>query len=233
MKVLLFLISSFISLNAQISGKPIYIDLTCLENTKIDVGFITIGKLNDSLLLKYELKKEFPLVKQDTIILTNLEKDSIKYISSVNNEVNFYYSRNKYYVSQLEKKCSKMYIYIYTGNEKLVYNDPRMNENEKKELIERGFSFSELKQYSQEIQGFTIDNLKFKKGTYLINIFNSKDSINQKISSGEQAFDKANREMIIKISSKSYSPDDLEKYYKDKSLKRPKAIEELLSVFED
>jgi hypothetical protein len=78
MKVLLFLISSFISLNAQISGKPIYIDLTYLENTKIDVGFITIGKLNDSLLLKYELKKEFPLVKQDTIILTNLEKDSIK-----------------------------------------------------------------------------------------------------------------------------------------------------------
>lgn len=233
MKVLLFLISSFISLNAQISGKPIYIDLTYLENTKIDVGFITIGKLNDSLLLKYELKKEFPLVKQDTIILTNLEKDSIKYISSVNNEVNFYYSRNKYYVSQLEKKCSKMYIYIYTGNEKLVYNDPKINESERIDLIERGFGFSELKQYSQEIQGFTIDNLKFKKGTYLINIFNSKDSINQKISRGERVSDKANKEMIIKISSKAYSPDDLEKYYKNKSLSRSKAIEELLSVFED
>lgn len=113
MKVLLFLISSFISLNAQISGKPIYIDLTYLENTKIDVGFITIGKYNDSLLSKYEPKKDFLYIKQDTIVLTNLEKDSINYISSSNRDVNFFYSRNKYYVSLLEKKCSKMYIYIY------------------------------------------------------------------------------------------------------------------------
>lgn len=157
---------------------------------------------------------------------SNLKKEKSENIYNFINggKINFQYIQNTYHITKIRKNNKEQYIYLYSGNNK-PYKD---NIN-----------------YFKYVQDIIYKDLKFKSGTYLINLFDKNSRIYKKLKKGKNIskyieFDSNNcliikNETVIinKISEKSISPKEIEMYYKNKDLKRQKVIRKLLSVFEE
>ena len=229
-------------MSAQVAHGSIYVDITtlCKEINSLKNLSIKDKKVIDNILSKqgYSIYPSYSMIttseedQESLIFSTPYDEELImyEYITIPNFDkkthtygngwVNFSYRRKSYYVTKITKNNEEMYIYIYTGG------------------------ILKEKANNPEIHNIYYHKLQFRPGTYLINLFNENSSISAQpkiVDDDSLYYDLGIDSLIVydkgieisKIENEAISPEEIEKYYKNKELKRPKAVKKILSVFED
>jgi len=169
-------------------------------------------KSSDSLSINY-------LTDTDLINIHKGKLDEINknIISLRSGWVNLKHSKDNYYVTKIIKKKKEMILYFFTGaTNKTFLKDMQLN---------------------SEITDIFYTDIEFVPGTYLIDLSNRK--MHYKCLLKKYRFDRGSTYLVItgneislsKISDLSISPNELQKFYKDKKLKKTTGVTKILSVF--
>lgn len=183
-----------------------------------------IRYINDSLWVNYP-----NLIPEYSIDTSSICYNTKKHVSIVDTS-NSLITRDELHLIEIKKGNKKQLIYIYTGNLKQFHSS----------------NINLLIESSWNLRGVYIEDLAFEAGTFLINLYDNDSCLMKRImknknilkeyiyfnSQDECSFVIKNKGLkASKISSKVFSPNDLERYYKSEDLKKPKAVQKLLSVF--